>query len=360
MTLLERTDAFWKWFVENQSALERLADFPAERDPQAAAAFVDQGVRLLSPDLRYTFGGRRQFSFSAGGQEHLFYLLPYVVSRKPDCLSGWNFYPSVPGSGGQSFDFVIYDTRCSTDQILLSLRFDPDSVSFQLDFYHPALCGLDRLRQINAFYAMMDLTVGESLSWLLIDGAQPLESPADNMFPLPQLEARMREALRAMDFSLPGRPDERCVRYRLRPRKSIFPRFDVVEGTSCYTGLLNDYYGGQTEQFDALRAYGARACYLSFPRDPSLDAGQARRMRYEMENVLQQALGPKGSGLEIGAVLGGALGRERCYIDLLLYHEPGFSSLAQAALAGYSYFFSLADFCLLAPPASLQRGSRLN
>ena len=72
MTLLEKTDAFWKWFVENRPALERLADCPGERDPQEAAAFVEQGVRLLSPDLRYTLGGRRQFSFSAGGQESLF------------------------------------------------------------------------------------------------------------------------------------------------------------------------------------------------------------------------------------------------------------------------------------------------
>ena len=360
MTLLEKTDAFWKWFVENRPALERLADCPGERDPQEAAAFVEQGVRLLSPDLRYTFGGRRQFSFSAGGQEPLFYLLPYVVSRKPGSLSDWRFHPFVSGSGGASFDFLIYNTRCSTDQISLALRFDPDSASFQLEFYHPALCELDPPRQMSAFYAMMDLTIGESLSWLFIDGAQPLESPTDNMFPLSQLEARMREALQAMNLPLPNRPDERCVRYGFRPRKSIFPRFDVFEGTTCYTGLLNDYYGGKTEQFDALQAYGARACYLSYPRAPALDAGQARQMRYELENVLQQALGPKGSGLETGVVLGGALGRERCYIDLLLYHEPGFASLTQDALAGYPYFFSLADFCLLSPPAPLLSGPRFN
>lgn len=360
MTLLEKADAFWNWFQENQSALEALISNPNQRDPQAAAAFVDQGVRLLSQDLRYSFGGQKEFCFSAGGQEHLFYLLPYVVGRRPDSLSGWKFSPSAPGNGGKSFDFLIYDARCSADQVLLALRFDPDSASFQLEFYHPALCELEPRRQTAAFYAMLDLTIGESMSWLYIDSAQPLDSPAAHMFPLPQLESRLREALRAMDLPAPVRPDERCVRYGFRPRKSIFPRFDVFEGTSCYTGLLNDYYSGKTEQFEALRAYGARACYLSFPLDPDLELGQARRIRYDLEQLLQQALGPKGSGLETGAVLGGALGRERCYIDLLLYHEPDFGPLAQAALEAYPYFFSLSDFCLLASPAPLSGGPRLN
>lgn len=361
MTLLERTDAFWQWFLEHESALLQILSHPADYQPHQVTDLLDQGASLLSPELRYTFGGKRQFTFSVSGQEHLFYLLPYIVSRRPEALSGWTFHPGIPGMPGQSFQFSMFDSSIPCDQVLISMSYRPADRAFQLEFYHPVLCSLEPAQSLQAFYAMLELSIGESLSWLYIDNAKPLESPRPNMFPLSQLDRRLREALRGMDLTVAERPEDRRLRYGFDARKSMFRRFDIVEGFTSYTGLLNDYYRGKTEQFEALLSYGAKACYLSFPRDRTMSRTQADRLRYQMENTLQQALGPTGSGLETGVVLGGALGRERCYIDLLLYHEPDFLPLARAALEGYPYSFSLSDFCLLAPPLPLySKGPLLN
>lgn len=361
MTLLEKADIFWEWFLEQEPRLLQILEHPTEYNPDQITELLDQGISLLSPDLRYTFGGKRQFTFSIGGQEHLFYLLPYIVSRRPMALSGWDFYPGIPGMPGQTFQFSMFGASVPCDQVLLSMSYHPVNRAFQLEFYHPALCALEPTQSLQAFYAMLELSIGESLSWLYIDRAEPLQSPGPNMFPLSQLDGKLREALRSMDLTVAERPEDRRLRYGFDARKSIFRRFDIIEGFTSYTGLLNDYYSGRTEQFEALLGYGAKACYLSFPRDRSLSGAQTARLRYQMENALQQALGPTGSGLETGVVLGGALGRERCYIDLLLYHEPAFLPLARQVLAGYPYSFSLSDFCLLAPPLPLySKGPLLN
>ena len=86
MTFSEKADAFWQWFVENEPVLAQMADHPALYDPQQVIAFVDQGVSLLSSQLQYTMGGHREFTFAAEGKESLFYLLPYLFSRKPTSL----------------------------------------------------------------------------------------------------------------------------------------------------------------------------------------------------------------------------------------------------------------------------------
>ena len=69
------------------------------------------------------------------------------------------------------------------------------------------------------------------------------------------------------------------------------------------------------------------------------------KLRYEIEDRLTaEVLGKKGSGREIGILLGGTMGRDNLYIDLLLYDAPAFMEQASSLLGQYSYPFYLAEF----------------
>lgn len=55
------------------------------------------------------------------------------------------------------------------------------------------------------------------------------------------------------------------------------------------------------------------------------------KLRYEIEDRLTaEVLGKKGSGREIGILLGGTMGRDNLYIDLLLYDAPAFMEQASS------------------------------
>ena len=64
------------------------------------------------------------------------------------------------------------------------------------------------------------------------------------------------------------------------------------------------------------------------------------KLRYEIEDRLTaEVLGKKGSGREIGILLGGTMGRDNLYID-----APAFMEQASSLLGQYSYPFYLAEF----------------
>ena len=360
MTFSEKADAFWQWFVENEPVLAQMADHPALYDPQHVIAFVDQGVSLLSSQLQYTMGGHREFTFAAEGKEVLFYLLPYLVSRKPPVLDSWTFRPLLPGQGSFSFDFSMFGLSFSSGDVQISMGFEPSAGTFRLSFYHPQLCSLEQPNSLSAFYQLLDLTLGESMSYIYIADAQPLSQPEEGMFPLTALKDRLLEAMDALGLPPIQRPDEQSVPYGFHPQENLLPRFDVIQGSTCYTGLVNDYYAGRTENLEGLREYGANACYLSFAPEEYLGTEEADAIRYQLEQQIQQALGPRGSGQEKGIVLGGATGMEHCYIDLLLYHPPALDSCLRPLLLDSSYNFSFADFRLLAPVLPISLPPRLS
>ena len=345
MTFKERADLFWNWFAAQEETLSDMATHPRQYGSQRVADFVGEGIALLAADAPFNLGGDHEFTFAVEGQEHLFYLLPYLINRRPAGLHHrWQFFPSLQSSHGRSFDFGMYGIRVSTQDIQVSMGYDPEAAVFNLRFYHPALCSLEEEPCYNAFYILMELTIGESLSYLYMGDVQQAAGPEADMFPLTQLEGRMEEAIDAMGHPRFTRPDERYTSYQLHPQPGGGLRQDVIAGVTCYTSLLNDYYAGRTGNADALAACGAKACFLFFHYGDE-DRRDVLQVRYDLEDRLQrQVLGPRGSGEEIGVVLGGALGETYAYIDLLLYDAPAFLQQVQPLLASLPYDFSLADF----------------
>ena len=360
MTFSEKSDAFWQWFVENEPLLSQMADHPALYPPQQVISFVDQGVSLISPQLQYTMGGHREFTFAAEGKESLFYLLPYLVSRKPSSLSSWTFRPFLPGQGSAPFDFSMFDLSFSSDEVLVSMGFEPSNGTFRLSFYHPQICSLEQPNSLTTFYQLLDLTLGESMSHIYISDAQPLSQPEEGSFPLTALKNRLLEAIEALGLPLIQRPDEQYAPYGFHPQESPLPRFDVIQGSTCYTGLVNDYYAGRTENLENLNEYGASACFLTFAPEEYLDTEETDAIRYQLEQQIQLALGPRGSGQEKGIVLGGATGMEHCYIDVLFYHPPALDECLRPLLLSSSYDFAFSDFRLLAPVLPLSLPSHLS
>ena len=97
---------------------------------------------------------------------------------------------------------------------------------------------------------------------------------------------------------------------------------------------------------------GARAAYLVYvfsdnENNDFDDKDINKKLLDERNNItdeLESIMGKRGSGKEIGIILGNALGVVGGYIDLLLYNQDEFIKRAEEILKKYNYKFRLLRF----------------
>lgn len=342
----ERSDAFWEWFGEQEETLSDMVEHREAHEAEEVIGLLDQGVGLISPDLHFNVGGDHEFTFTAEGGGHLFYLMPWLVARMPGEYEGkWHFSPWMRSSKGKQFSLSIHGVEAGVDEVRVSAEYDPSTDRFGIRFWHGGLCALDGAKGYNAFFLLMENCIGEGLSYLYIGEVARAEGPEEGMFPLAELEDRMADVLRRAGKKMFTRPDRRYTVYQVAMDDRDAPRYDITIGDTCWSELVNAYYRDDTQLPDALEACGARAVYLSFPVEDVAEGQSPLDVRHELEELIEsEVLGERGSGEELGILLGTAMGSERAYIDLLLYDEAAFWDEIGALLGQYPYDFRISDF----------------
>jgi hypothetical protein len=203
---------------------------------------------------------------------------------------------------------------------------------------------LEETQSYNAYYIMMEIMLGEGLSYQYIADVERADAPLEDAISLPALRTYIVDTLKAHDKEVFDNPQQVYISYRFEPQENEELRFDVVAGSSCFQPLVANYYNGSTELFDQLNRFGAQAMFIAFPfkNEKEGDAKKALDFRYELEDRLsEELLSPEGLGL----LLGGAVGTGTCYIDLLLFDKPAFMEKIIPFLKDYpQYRFYLSDF----------------
>ena len=344
-TFRQRTEEFWQWFLVHEPELAALVEKHQEADTEEMIRLIAEGVSLISEEINFNIGGDYEFTFTVEGKNYLFYLLPWLVARMPEQLKGkWHFFPCMQGTGGESFGFQMYGKNVQLSNVMVGLKYHEEQNYFDVRFYDAQLASLGEDDCYNAFYIMMELTIGEAMSYIYIHQVDKADALEEGMFPLTKLEACITVALEEAKKEILMRPDERYSIYQMQFESDKDLRYDMVIGTTCFPELLRDYFNESTEHADKLAACGAKAVFLVMPMG---NAGHSEmlKLRYELEDRLaEEILGEKGSGRENGILLGGTMGREHLYIDLLLYDMPAFMRQVGQLLDQYAYPFYLAEF----------------
>ena len=116
--------------------------------------------------------------------------------------------------------------------------------------------------------------------------------------------------------------------------------------------LISDYANYNIDAVVNISKMGARAVYLAYVfadnKDNNFEDEDINKKlldeRNKITDELESIMGEKGSGKEIGIVLGNAFGVIGGYIDLLLYNQDEFIKRAQEVLKNYNYKFRLLKF----------------
>lgn len=335
----KRCESFWSWFCENEEKLSDMVKNEQNYENEVIGDFVSKGTDLIYNDMSFNIGGDYEFNFTAEGQSHHFYLIPYLISKMPIVLKKkWNFSPFSIGTGGEDFDFQMYGIKTKISDIYVHIEFDDESKTFSVLYFNEQLNELDYDDNINAFCIMMDLACGEAISYMYIGEVDKAESLLETMFPLTELESKIKQFLSDKNISISEKPDENYCIYKCEAGNGGEFRMDTEVGTSCYQQLVADFYENETHNYDNLLDCGAFPLYIAISfwenRKSLPETGnEIIKIRHEIEDKIQsEILGERGSGNESGIVMGGAMGTKTFYIDLLLYDMESFEEKLEKLL----------------------------
>ncbi len=349
----ERVNRFWKWFEENEKVISDYIDQKSDMSSEEIIKFVSNGVGLISNNLQFNFGGNYEFTFTIEGKEYLFYLTPRIVAAIPEKLkSKWKFFPYMQKQDIADSNFRMYNKDLSFKEILVSAEYDENTNFFNLKFYNKKLNELEEYYEYNVFSIMLEHAVGENILKLyLLGDVEKADKKLDGMIELTKLYDFIMDTLKNKNKQIIADPVNNYTVYKWEPTDNFF-REDIFMGSTCYMELIDDYANYNVDAFINISKMGARAVYLAYEfsenEDNDFEDENINQKLFDEGNKitdeLESIMGEKGSGKEIGIVLGNAYGITGGYIDLLLYNQDEFIKRAEEVLKKYNYKFMLFRF----------------
>lgn len=346
MTYKQRVKNFWEWFSENEEKLAEMIQNIKEYDAQDIITPLSEGLNIAIEDCVFETGGSLEINLSANGSIPMIMLTYYLVKNMPEKYIGkWTFTPwkqSMPQMALQ-----IGDTRMSAADILVDVNYNEGK--FNLEFYNGTLAGMDENQAYHIFFLVLDLTLGENISIGFTGAVHKAENQADSMISLSELLGHIQKTLEENEREIPEdyNPSSNYFAYSMTPDEDagmeLDPRFDIIAGFTRMNALLNDFYDNESTTFDMFEENGAKAAYITIARTDE-DHNADLDIRNEITDKIEEALGLDGSGEELGAVAGQAIGINNTYIDLLLYDEFAFMEKLIEILDDYSLEISVYDF----------------
>lgn len=348
----ERVNRFWKWFEENEKVISDFIEKKSDMSSDEIVKFVSNGVSLISNDLQFNFGGDYEFTFTIEGKEYLFYLTPRIAAAMPEKLkSKWKFFPYMPKQNIDDFNFKMYDKDFSFNEILVYPEYDDNANLFNLYFCNEKLNELEEDYAYNVFYIMLEHAIGENISRIYLGNVEKSYEKLDGSIELTKLYDFIINTLKNINKDIILDPINRYTVYECKPTDNFF-REDIFMGNSCYMELLNDYTNYNIDSVVNISKMGARAVYLAYVfsdnNDNDFDDKNINQKlldeRNQITDELESMMGERGSGKEIGIVLGNAFGIVGGYIDLILYNQDEFIKRAKEVLKKHNYKFRLLRF----------------
>ncbi len=322
LTFLERVEQFWPWFEQN------AARFYKTIDEGRATELVDEVSGYMNqtlPHMSWVFGpgesGGHSFTVTGEGVVAK-QLLAERWFRDAIEVPGWDFHwsrhPSTPERLADVVIGLSESESVSLSEVQVLTTPDEEQEKFTLLAWHPLLAKLPEQDQHTIIFLLLDEALGEFgvKQWL---GEIKIESFDTGNLPeqtklmsLAELPGFVEQAFRYHQWEKIS-PLQSYSLYQLR-EQAAGPRGDTIAGTTLIPHEVLDYIAGRQADESLLEGTGAELAYVRLD-STNLPSGQETDTRANIENALDEALGGNGSG----RTLGGAVGVNQTYIDLVLF-----------------------------------------
>lgn len=340
--LAQRVGEFWDWFVANEGKLSSMIHPKSQEEADDFMEFISEGTNLISENLHFNIGGDHEFTFSVEGWPDLFIIYPYIISRMPESLKGkWKFFPFNQGKE-HSFAFRMDDVEIDMDKIMVNVSYNETGEDFNIRYYDKNLCSLPKEKSDGVFHIILELVLGEGVSFKYINAIERASGIEEDMIALSGLREHIEKAIKFHGHEFYENPKDIYTGYHMTPEENDELRFDVIVGSTCLYSIVADYYSDSTDIFDHANNFGAQALFLVFQNDNGNDRHQILNFRHDLEDRITEEILEPGN---LGVITGGATGTEYSYIDLFVYNQQAFVSTLLPLLDEYpEYSFYLSEF----------------
>ncbi|MBO5666862.1 MAG: suppressor of fused domain protein, partial [Firmicutes bacterium] len=328
----ERVERFWVEFEDREAELRSLMD---EENIEAAVNLADQLLSYAFHDAFFELGkneDRYELVLTAEGQRHRLFLLNYWWDHAPEALlERWDFHVGrLRARNMEQWKLQMFGLEVPASEI----RVWPELIDDKMDviLYSPALAQLlggqgeagqrNEDKAYNVAEILLDEALGERVAINTVGGLEVLSEPLDEpSIALTDLYEYAKHNCSDWDAD----PCDGFMSYHAVPLDQWRLREDVIAGNSCVNKLVNEYYAEQREIFNEALEDGAIFGFLFFNQD-SKDPFELIQSRARIEEALEER------GEEICRIIGGATGSYYNYIDVVVYDQIEFLTLAAEVL----------------------------
>jgi hypothetical protein len=314
LTFKQRADAFWAWFA---TEAPRFAEEIDARRGAALHPVVSAKVEEFFPGFAWSFGpgegeATHSFTLSGEGNPHRQFLAAFWQSAAPK-IAGWVFYGAKqPVRDISHLRLEIGERSFDPLAFWLVPRLDEAHERVNLRVFHPAFAELDERMRWTVIFLYLDEVLGEIGTQNWIGEIEPGDEHLADAMPLRELPSFIESAAAERGWKKGG-PGETWTSFHLEDPTGGVLRRDIIAGTTCQIVLIAESESGHLEA-DPLEGTGAEYVYVAFPAS-HLPVGNEVAARAEIEEALDSAL----TSAAAGRVLGGALGLDHAYIDILIF-----------------------------------------
>ena len=327
----KRVENFWIWFADNEATLSNMItmmnDEKSPTDLDAMSSLVRSGLSLISDKLQYNLGGDFEFTFTCADNPYLFYLTPFIVSQIPEKFkSKWTFNPFMDGNVSNDLELEIKDVTVGLSDMLVAVEYQKDSSGFNdssrfnIQFFNEHVCKLDDSDAYHIFFLMMDIVIGESISYQYINTVNKSETKTDEMIPLTDLKQYIIDQLQNNKKQFFNNPQDRFTYFTLKLKADQHSplRYNVRQGGTTFRELFDSYYANDNKINLSLLSMGAVAVFIILSKHQgseltTLDHDDYNEAGFHADDLAKKIVA------QTSSIYTGVLDGSYIYIDFITY-----------------------------------------
>jgi hypothetical protein len=328
LTFKTRVEQFWRWFAGSAPRIYKVIE---DKQAQTLAPEMSAKVDELMPRMAWVFGpgengARYSLTLTGEGVIHKQLLAEFWLQQAPK-IEGWSFYSSRQASlNAKGWNIDIGGNKFDPLEFWLTPHLENDREKVGITVWHPLFASLSDNDRFGILFLVLDEFLGEFGTQNWIGEIAFSDKKLAESMPVAELPAYIK-TVEAQTGWKKFSPMDTWVSYTLPKQQLRFRRDDVIAGSSCNITLLNEFLRSGDCLEDPLRGSGAEYVFVQFDR-ARLPRGEEVAARGKIEDALIDKLKEKRSG----RFLGGAMGTQFAYIDLMLFDGATSASIVRDVL----------------------------
>lgn len=193
-----------------------------------------------------------------------------------------------------------------------SVFVDEQSEKFDITVWHPLFAKLPKGEQFRILFIVLDELFGEFGTQRWLGEIKMADDRLADSMPVAELRDFVNAEAAEREWKLIP-PGQRASFFQFE-HADDFPRGDVLTWVTLVPSLVHELFDTNGKPSDLLEGSGADFVFVTIPRE-MLPRGEEVDARSKVEDALEEALVSAQSGM----VLGGSLGPNGGYVDLLIF-----------------------------------------